>query len=69
MTFVTVEVNVSKCSDSKVHKVAEFVLTILATVAVTGGLTQMLPQGGWIYLINYTVGLVLLTLLAAERVK
>lgn len=54
---------------SKAHRAAEFVLTILATVAVTGGLTQMLPQGGWIYLINYTVGLVLLTLLAADRVK
>lgn len=59
----------AKRSDSKFNKVGEFVLTVLATVAVVGGLSQMLPQGGWLYLINYSFGLVVLTLLAADRVK
>ena len=59
----------SKRNDSTFHKVSEFVLTVLATVAVTGGLSQMLPQGGWLYLISYSFGLVVLTLLAADRVK
>ena len=44
----------------------EFVLTILATVAVTQALTYMIPQGGWIYLMNYTAGLIALTLLTRQ---
>jgi hypothetical protein len=53
----------------------EFVLTILATIAVTQALAFMIPQGGWIYLINYTAGLIALTLLTrqvlsrAKRIK
>lgn len=53
----------------------EFALTILATVAVVQSLTYMIPQGGWIYLINYTAGLIALTLLTrqvlsrAKRIK
>ena len=53
----------------------EFVLTILATVAVAQALTHMIPQGGWIYLMNYTAGLIALTLLTrqvlsrAKRIK
>jgi|SanBayMetagenome_1026888.scaffolds.fasta_scaffold343652_1 hypothetical protein len=53
----------------------EFVLTILATIAVAQALTFMIPQGGWIYLINYTAGLIALTLLTrqvlsrAKRIK
>jgi hypothetical protein len=47
----------------------EFVLTILATIAVTQTLTYMIPQGGWIYLINYTAGLIALTLLAQSVLK
>jgi len=53
----------------------EFALTILATVAVVQALTFMIPQGGWIYLMNYTAGLIALTLLArqvlsrAKRIK
>ena len=44
----------------------EFVLTILATVAVVQSLTYMIPQGGWIYLMNYTAGLIALTLLTRQ---
>lgn len=44
----------------------EFVLTILATVAVAQALTYMIPQGGWIYLMNYTAGLIALTLLTRQ---
>lgn len=53
----------------------EFALTILATVAVVQALTFMIPQGGWIYLMNYTAGLIALTLLTrqvlsrAKRIK
>ena len=53
----------------------EFALTILATVAVVQALTYMIPQGGWIYLMNYTAGLIALTLLTrqvlsrAKRIK
>lgn len=53
----------------------EFVLTILATIAVAQALTFMIPQGGWIYLMNYTAGLIALTLLTrqvlsrAKRIK
>ena len=53
----------------------EFALTILATIAVTQALDFMIPQGGWIYLINYTAGLIALTLLTrqvlsqAKRIK
>ena len=53
----------------------EFALTILATIAVTQALAFMIPQGGWIYLINYTAGLIALTLLTrqvlsqAKRIK
>jgi hypothetical protein len=56
-------------------RVWEFVLTILATIAVAQALTFMIPQGGWIYLINYTAGLIALTLLTrqvlsrAKRIK
>ena len=56
-------------------RVWEFVLTILATIAVTQALAFMIPQGGWIYLINYTAGLIALTLLTrqvlsrAKRIK
>ena len=56
-------------------RVWEFVLTILATIAVAQALTYMIPQGGWIYLINYTAGLIALTLLTrqvlsrAKRIK
>jgi uncharacterized membrane protein len=44
----------------------EFVLTILATVAVVQSLIFMIPQGGWIYLMNYTAGLIALTLLTRQ---
>ena len=44
----------------------EFVLTILATIAVTQALAYMIPQGGWIYLMNYTAGLIALTLLTRQ---
>jgi hypothetical protein len=44
----------------------EFVLTILATIAVAQALTFMIPQGGWIYLMNYTAGLIALTLLTRQ---
>ena len=53
----------------------EFALTILATIAVAQALTFMIPQGGWIYLMNYTAGLIALTLLTrqvlsrAKRIK
>ena len=53
----------------------EFALTILATIAITQALTFMIPQGGWIYLMNYTAGLIALTLLTrqvlsrAKRIK
>ena len=53
----------------------EFALTILATIAVTQALAFMIPQGGWIYLMNYTAGLIALTLLTrqvlsrAKRIK
>jgi hypothetical protein len=53
----------------------EFILTILATIAVAQALTFMIPQGGWIYLMNYTAGLIALTLLTrqvlsrAKRIK
>jgi hypothetical protein len=56
-------------------RVWEFVLTILATIAVAQALAFMIPQGGWIYLINYTAGLIALTLLTrqvlsrAKRIK
>lgn len=56
-------------------RVWEFALTILATVAVVQALTFMIPQGGWIYLMNYTAGLIALTLLTrqvlsrAKRIK
>ena len=56
-------------------RVWEFVLTILATIAVAQALTYMIPQGGWIYLMNYTAGLIALTLLTrqvlsrAKRIK
>lgn len=56
-------------------RLLEFVLTILATIAVAQALTFMIPQGGWIYLINYTAGLIALTLLTrqvlsrAKRIK
>lgn len=56
------EVNANK-------KAWEFVLTILATIAVVESLNQMIPQGGWIYLINYTAGLIALTLLAQSVLK
>ena len=58
-----------------IKKAGEFVLTILATIAITQSLTYMIPQGGWIYLINYTAGLIALTLLTrqvlsrAKRIK
>jgi hypothetical protein len=44
----------------------EFILTILATIAVAQALTFMIPQGGWIYLMNYTAGLIALTLLTRQ---
>ena len=47
-------------------RLLEFVLTILATVAVVQSLTYMIPQGGWIYLMNYTAGLIALTLLTQQ---
>ena len=56
------EVNASK-------RAWEFVLTILATIAVVESLNQMIPQGGWIYLINYTAGLIALTLLTQTILK
>ena len=53
----------------------DFALTILATVAVVQSLSEMIPQGGWIFLANYTAGLIALTLQgyvifkASKRVK
>ena len=47
-------------------RAGEFVLTILATIAITQSLIYMIPQGGWIYLINYTAGLIALTLLTTQ---
>lgn len=50
-------------------RLLEFVLTILATVAVAQSLTYMIPQGGWMYLLNFSVGLVILTVQANQVVK
>lgn len=53
----------------RTKRVLEFALTILATVAVMQALIYMIPQGGWIYLMNYTAGVIVLTLLAHEKAK
>ncbi len=48
------------------RKVWRFVLTILATVTVMQGLIEMIPQGGWLNLANYTAGVIALTLLTQD---
>ena len=56
-------------------RVLEFALTILATVAVVQSLIELIPEGRWMVLINFVVGLVILTVQAchvlnkAKRIK
>ena len=51
------------------ESVYRFILTILASAAVMQALVEMIPQGGWLNLGNYTVGVIVLTLLANEKAK
>lgn len=51
------------------ESVYRFILTILASAAVMQALIEMIPQGGWLNLGNYTVGVIVLTLLAHEKAK
>ena len=52
-----------------IKRAGEFVLTILATIAITQSLICMIPQGGWLTLSNYTAGIIVLTVLAHEKAK
>ena len=51
------------------ESVYRFILTILASAAVMQALIEMIPQGGWLTLSNYTAGIIVLTVLAHEKAK
>lgn len=51
------------------ESVYRFILTILASAAVMQALIEMIPQGGWLTLSNFTAGVIVLTVLAHEKAK